>query len=258
MNLTTLIFLLSFFYPFQPHNLSDRPLIDMDPDPEEITLTTKDGIQVFGDFYFTEADNPTILLFHQGGSNSRAEYAPIIPKFLEKGYNLLAIDQRQGGQTFGGYNRTVAKLETSYTYCEAYQDLEGALSFIQSKKVTGPIVVWGSSYSGSLAIQLANKNQNSVSAVLAFSPASGGPMQDCKPDPYLKDLNTPLLVLRPASELQIESAKAQFELVEELNHQTYVAENGTHGSSMLVAERVEGSVEENWTAVFSFIEKAIK
>ncbi|MEQ8523785.1 alpha/beta fold hydrolase [Gracilimonas sp.] len=244
------------YLSFYEHT-SELTSLTSNPEPQEITFTTKDGVLIYGDYYNTGSEYPIILLFHQGGSNGRAEYTPIIPSLLKKNYNILTIDQRQGGQIYGGYNRTVAELKTSYTYCEAYQDLESSLEYVQTLE-TGPVIIWGSSYSASLAIQLAKKNTESVSAVLAFSPASGGPMQDCRPDPFLENLNTPLLVLRPESELEIGSAKAQFELVEKHGHQTYIARHGTHGSSMLVDNRVEGSVEENWSAVISFIEEATK
>ena len=253
-------YVLIFTACFSFYELSSEPTsltLTSNPEPQEITFTTKDGVLIYGDYYHTGSEYPIILLFHQGGSNGRAEYTPIIPSLLERNYNILTIDQRQGGQIYGSYNRTVADLKTSYTYCEAYQDLQSSLEDVQTLQ-TGPIIVWGSSYSASLAIQLAKKNTESVSAVLAFSPASGGPMQECKPDPFLENLEVPLLVLRPESELEIESAKAQFELVKKLGHRTYAAQNGTHGSSMLVAERVEGEVGKNWAAVFSFIEEAVK
>jgi pimeloyl-ACP methyl ester carboxylesterase len=221
----------------------------------QFQITTSDSLNIFGDLYIANPEGLTIILFHQGGSNARGEYEPIINRLQKEGYNILAIDQRRGGQTYGSFNRTVAKLKAnSYSYCDSYPDLEATLVFAnESKVIKGKKVIWGSSYSASLAVQLANKNIESVSGVLAFSPASGGPMAECKPDPYIEDLEMPVLLLRPESEMEIESVQAQFRLFDQLGHQTYVAETGTHGSSMLVEERAGGNVEKNWETVLEFL-----
>lgn len=60
--------------------------------------------------------------------------------------------------------------------------------------------------------------------------------------------------MRPPKEMEIESVKAQYELAQQYQHQTYIAKFGTHGSSMLVKSRVEGDVEENWKVVNSFLD----
>ena len=226
---------------------------------KEITIYTKDSVQIFGDLYEINKAAPTILLFHQGGSNARAEYHTIIPILEKNGFNILAIDQRIGGQIYGNYNRTVANIPINeFEYCDAYTDLESALDFILNSGFTGKKILWGSSYSGSLAIKLANQYHNDINGVLAFSPASGGPMQACKPDEYFKTLKIPLLVLRPKQEMEIESSKNQFELAKEYNHDVYIAEYGTHGSSMLVEERVGHKVDQNWNAVLLFLNKIKK
>ncbi|NER15024.1 hypothetical protein GWK08_16330 [Leptobacterium flavescens] len=222
----------------------------------EISFYTADSLKIAGDLYGSDKEAPVIMLFHQGGSNARGEYNSIIPVLLEDGFNVLAIDQRRGGQTYGSYNRTVANISiNNYGYCDAYPDLEAALSFIEGSGYTGSKIVWGSSYSGTLVIKLAHENQDKISGVLAFSPASGGPLKDCRPDAYFESLKTPLLLLRPPGEMEIESVKAQFDLANQHGHQTYAAENGVHGSSMLVEERVGNTVEDNWDIVRSFLNK---
>jgi pimeloyl-ACP methyl ester carboxylesterase len=64
----------------------------------EISFYTPDSIKIFGDLYELDKEGSTILLFHQGGFNARGEYASIIPKLIERKFNVLAIDQRMGGQ----------------------------------------------------------------------------------------------------------------------------------------------------------------
>ena len=227
---------------------------------KEISFYTPDGIQIFGDLYESDKKGQTILLFHQGGSNARGEYASIIPNLVEKGYNILAIDQRVGGQYYGSYNRTLANTPThiygdGYGYCDAYNNLESALDFIIDSGFTGDKIIWGSSYSAALAIQLANNRQNDISGVLAFSPASGGSMKDCLADQYFATLKIPLLILKPPSEMESENSKLQFDSANKYGHQTYVPKNGVHGSSMLVEKRVGNEVEDTWAVVLSFLNK---
>ncbi|WP_340073945.1 hypothetical protein [Leptobacterium sp. I13] len=226
---------------------------------KEISFYTSDSIQIFGDLYELDKKGKTILLFHQGGSNARGEYAPIIPNLIEKGYNILAIDQRVGGQYYGSYNRTLANIPTNsfgdgYGYCDAYNNLEGALDFIIDSGFSGAKIIWGSSYSASLAIQLANNRQNDINGVLAFSPASGGSMKDCLPDKYFETLKIPLILLKPPNEMESENSKLQFDLANKYSHQTYVPKNGVHGSSMLVKERVGSEVKDTWAIVLAFLE----
>ncbi len=220
----------------------------------EVQFVTADSVEIHGDLFQLDKAKPSILLFHQGGSNGRAEYSTIIER-LKDSYNILSIDQRTGGQLYGQYNRTMARFSSEqFDYCDAYPDLEASLDYLIKKGFTGEKVIWGSSYSATLAIQLASKRADDVAATLAFSPASGGPMLACRPDPYFTQLKSPLLVLRPSSELQRESSQEQFKAVQDAGHSTYVAENGVHGSSLLVQDRVDGSIAENWETVLSFLE----
>ncbi len=222
-------------------SVTPRSAIAQTNDPEEVMFRAADGVNLYGDLYASgDRGAPIVLLFHQAGSNARAEYGSIVPRLLESGYNVLAIDQRSGGTRLGGVNRTASALEGgSPSYCDAYPDLEAALAFVISIGFDGPHIVWGSSYSAALVIRLAAEHPDDVNAVLAFSPASGDPMGACKPGPFLENLETPILALRPASEMENPRVRAQLEQFQELGH--------------LNPERVQGDVEETWTAVEQFL-----
>jgi len=229
-----------------------------DKDYEEISFVTPDSITIFGQLYTTSKSDDCILLFHQGGSNSRGEYRTIIPKLQELGMNILAIDQRVGGQIYGNYNRTIANIPSNsfnnnYGYCDAYNNLEGALNYMKQNGFTGKKIAWGSSYSASLSLKLASEYPNDIQGVLAFSPAAGEVMNGCNPEQYLELIKVPTLLLKPPNEMQSERSKAQFELAAQYNHQTYAAEYGRHGSSMLVESRVGHDVSQNWEVVLNFI-----
>jgi pimeloyl-ACP methyl ester carboxylesterase len=181
-----------------------------------------------------------------------------VSRLLDRRFNVLAIDQRSGGDNGGWSNRTVEGLGgKQFSYCEAYHDLEAALAYAESHGFEGRKIVWGSSYSAALVVQLAAKNPDQVDGVLAFSPASGGPMADCLAGPYFEDLGVPLLALRPQREMAIESTQRQAEAIRHHGHRLYVADNGVHGSSMLNADIVDGPVDKHWEAVMGFIDKVL-
>ena len=229
--------------------------------PEQVSFEAADGVRVFGDIYRSAEGQsaPTILLFHQAGGDARGEYTNIAIRLMENGYNVLAIDQRSGGDQFGGVNRTMAGLERQdYGYCEAYPDLEAALGFARDEGFDGRLAIWGSSYSAALVFQLGARNGAEVDAVLGFSPASGAPLADCALLPYLEQLEMPVLALRPQREFEIESVQAQMKEFEAHGIQTYVADPGVHGSSMLNADRVGASTEAAWTVVLDFLAASLR
>ena len=227
------------------------------PVPDEVTLVAADGIAVFADLYrppsSSDRRGAIVLLFHQAGGDARGEYASIVPRLLRAGYEVLAVDQRSGGDRFGGTNRTVAQLDREYGYCEAYPDLEAALGWAVESHGAHRIAAWGSSYSAALVIRLAADHPDDVDAVLAFSPASGEPMEGCRPEEVLDQLRTPTMALRPDREMDIDSVAAQALEFEQNGIVVVVSEGGVHGSSMLDPERASGDVEPTWQAVLSFL-----
>jgi len=226
-----------------------------------VSFLTTDGVTVHGEIYrgdHAPGDAPLILLFHQGASNARAEYEPLVSRLLREGYNLIAIDQRRGGDRFGGSNRTLAGVgDTEYSYCDVYPDLEGALRFARSRGLDGPTVAWGSSYSAALAFKLGVEYPEEIAAVLAFSPASGEPMAGCMPEPYSPQLKQPVLVLRPIREIGTDWIADQMRLFERDGHQIYIANPGVHGSSMLNEARVGASTDAAWTVVLEFLQSTL-
>ncbi|HEX5715195.1 MAG TPA: alpha/beta fold hydrolase [Thermoanaerobaculia bacterium] len=222
--------------------------------PQEVQLKTSDRLTVYGDLYETDsaAPRPLIVLVHQGDGNARGEYAPIIPRLLSEGFDVLAIDSRLGGGMFEAVNRTVDRNPIrDWKYCDAYPDLVAALDHAKGRKV----VVWGSSYSATLALRLAAERPGDVAAVLAFSPASGPAMGDCQPVPYAARVKVPVLVVRPKKELDEPLRRDDFEAFKKQGHETWVADPGAHGSSTLVSDRTGGDVSATWSVVLGFLRK---
>lgn len=219
-----------------------------------IELETADGVTVYGSVHGEPGTARALLLvFHQGGGNAEAEYGALLPRLLDEGYAAITIDQRSGGSMLGGRNRTADALGHETHYCEAYPDLEAALEYGR-RLSAGPLVAWGSSYSGALALRLASEHPDLV-GVLGFSPAGGEAMGDCPAASFASGVSIPALVLRPASELEIEYVRADWNAWGELGFERHIADPGRHGSSMLNPALVDGSVEPTWDAVLDFLQR---
>ena len=206
-----------------------------------VIATADDGVAVHGETYFggLDATAPLVLLFHQGGSNGRGEYAEIVSWLNNSGVRAVAWDQRSGGDTWGSENRTALGLAPSVPndFCSAYADLEAALDHAGSHGLAQRVIVWGSSYSGALVFRLASEHPDRVAAVIAMSPASGGPMADCRARDWLEGVHVPAYVLRPASEMNRDSSIEQRDLFLTAGVEFQVVPDGVHGASMLVDSR---------------------
>jgi len=203
----------------------------------------------------TQADSsPSIILFHQAGSSALGEYQEIYPKLLAEGFNVLMVDLRSGGNRFNSSNKTVAELDgKEFSYCEAYPDMVASLKWLKTKKLSGPVIVWGSSYSAGLVFNLAADNKGKVDGVLGFSPASGKPMEGCDFDVHLKNISVPAIAFRPKSEMKYDFIKAQVYIFKTFDIPTIIIKNGVHGSSMLVEKRTHHNMQQAWQEVLIFL-----
>jgi dienelactone hydrolase len=213
--------------------------------PTPLTLTASDGVKVFAWQYPAGGTGkPAILLFHQAGSN-HAEYSTIAPRLAAKGYPCLAIDQRSGGRMWGTANRTAKALGREADSLSALPDLEAALAW--TKK---PAIVWGSSYSASLAFLLAAKHPQDVAAVLAFSPG------EYLGDPHLVESNArrlhmPVFIDSAKDDGEIAVARTIAGACGATHFVPRIA--GVHGSSTLRVDRNPAGAAENWDAVDAFV-----
>jgi len=219
---------------------------------EPVSFAASDGVRVYADYYpATSKAQPLILLCHQAGSN-RGEYAPIAPVLVNLGYNALALDQRSGGSLWEQTNETVQHLGHSTGYEGVLTDMDGALQWARANGLTGPIIVWGSSYSAALAFVFAEKHPQDVKAILAFSPGeylNGTSVRDAA-----AHLTMPIFVTSAKAPDEIVSAKAILDAAPAAIKVQFVPRiAGVHGSSTLRADRNPRGADENWAAVKEFL-----
>ena len=139
----------------------------------KITFPASDQLTVTADFYENEKDgkNATwVLLFHQAGY-SRGEYRETAARIVKLGYNCLAVDLRSGQEVNFVTNETAKeakKKKISSGYLDAKKDILAAIEYAFGKS-NKPVILFGSSYSASLALVVAKSNSK-VKSVVAFSP----------------------------------------------------------------------------------------
>lgn len=137
---------------------------------DKVTFETSDGLTVTASLYEVDESYPYIVLFHQAGY-SKGEYKTTAVKLLKLGYNCIAVDLRSGGSVNYVPNETAtlaAEKGLPTSYLDAEKDMLAAIDYVY-KKSNKPMVLFGSSYSASLALKVAKGNYR-VKAVIAFSP----------------------------------------------------------------------------------------
>ncbi len=137
---------------------------------EKVTFWAEDSLKVTANLYLAEVKNPFIILFHQAGS-SRGEYKTIAPRLMNLGYNCLAVDLRSGSKMNYVQNETALrakKQNRSARLIDAKKDIEAAITYVK-KYNKKPVILFGSSYSASLALVVGGKSKD-IKAVVAFSP----------------------------------------------------------------------------------------
>ena len=218
-----------------------------------VNFSTTDGLTVTADLYWTgDANAAVILLFHQA-NYSRGEYQKIAPKLNALGYNCLAIDQRSGGTVNGVVNETNKAAKTAglpTAYPDAYADLQSALSYVESTYAPKKLIVWGSSYSSSLALILASEHPSEIAAVLAFSPGEYFKLDGKQIADYAANITQPAFITSAKSEEKAWRGIAN--VITSSGSVFFVPkESGHHGSSALIDQTPNHA--EYWTAVEGFL-----
>jgi dienelactone hydrolase len=223
--------------------------------PMKVEFKTTDGLMVNGNLYDIGEGKPVILLCHQAGYN-RFEYADIAPRLNEMGYNCLAIDQRSGGNFAGKSNITAERAKVNrlnHEMIDAKADIKAAIDFL-AKKYDQDIILWGSSYSSSLAL-LEGMADDKVKAIIAFSPGDyfGNAAPSLKT--VFAEANKPFLVTSSKDEAATLTALIGRIELDYKQSQFIPESDGFHGSRALW-EGQKGS-DEYWKAVMAFLKSII-
>lgn len=216
---------------------------------EPVVLHSTDAVAIHGTLSQARAHNDKVLLlFHQARA-SRHEYDSLIAGFNKLGYDTLAIDQRSGGDLFGGHNQTVQALGKSADYLDAAPDLDAALTWAHDKHY-GKIVAVGSSYSSALVILLAAKHPPGLTAIASFSPGEYFDDKNLIKDAAEK-VTIPFYITTDPDEAA--NVTEVLRKVHGSNIVHYQPKDGVHGASTLVESRDPGGYAANLKSFEDFL-----
>jgi pimeloyl-ACP methyl ester carboxylesterase len=223
-----------------------------------ITLESLDELTITADLYIDhERTAPFILLCHRANW-SRGEYLEIAPRLNEMGFNCMAIDQRSGVEVNGVINETHAEakeLKRPRFYINALPDLEAALLHVRDKWKIDKIIMWGSSYSASLAIAMGQKYADDIDGVIAFSPGEYLTVNNKKIEEYAGQITCPVFIASAKDEY--EKWASIYDRIPSTTKSYFLPEtNGRHGSEALW-EKNEG-YKEYWEALESFLRQFLQ
>jgi fermentation-respiration switch protein FrsA (DUF1100 family) len=155
--LKTLIYIILFYvaflgvnYLFQdrliffPEKLTKNYPFTLPPFAKELTLKTRDGIDINGILYQLPANKEIVIYFH-GNAGSLVGWKDVSNQFLALDYNFLIIDYRGYGKSAGTFSEKgfYADGEAAYEYAKklGYQDNQ--------------IIFYGRSLGTGIAIEMA-------------------------------------------------------------------------------------------------------
>ena len=100
---------------------------------ETVKLKAHDGVMLYGRYYNKDSDK-TIIFIHGYQSNSFNNFSTVMMDFLDKGYNVLLVDQRAHGNS-GGKFTTLG--------CKEKQDLLLWIDHAAKNDAVNDIIVYG-------------------------------------------------------------------------------------------------------------------
>jgi predicted alpha/beta-fold hydrolase len=220
--------------------------------PEKIEIPSLDKLPISANVYEVDPEAPVIVLCHQARFN-KFEYEGIAQKLMKLGFNSIAIDQRSGGPIANQANETtLAAMEKDLPtdYLDAEQDIIAAVNYA-ADRYNGPIILWGSSYSSTLTLYVAESNKN-VKAAIAFSPGNYFKEEKGSLIEVLSEFEKPLFVT--SSNYEATDLSILMNSIEMNDEQMqFIPEGDGHHGSRALWPSQSGS-EEYWVAIEVFLE----
>ena len=222
---------------------------------QSIEYPSLDGLTISAYLYTdNNKSKPFILLFHQA-SYSKGEYIEIAPKLTDLGFNVMAVDLRSGDMINFIENETSDRaldkhLDTGYI--STIPDIVASITYVQKNLSKGKLLLWGSSYSSSLVLYIANQTKN-ISAVLSFSP---GEYYKNRGKYFIQEhvnhLTMPVFIT--STQYEKEKWWNIYQAIPSKEKTFFLPKaNGVHGAKALWEENPSHQIY--WNAVISFLKK---
>ena len=219
-----------------------------------IQFPSLDSLPITANYYHTNDSATPILLCHQARWN-KYEYDSIALVLQAAGYNCLALDQRSGGFMEEQWaNETFLKAQQQdlpTDYLSAEQDIIAGINYLKSRSQKA-IIIWGSSYSSTLALYHGLKDP-AIKAVISFSPGDYFREQKGSLIPLLKQTQTPFFITSSKEEAA-EIAKLLEGKVRSAQQVHFIPKGeGNHGARALWQKHKDHP--EYWTALHDFLNR---
>jgi dienelactone hydrolase len=219
---------------------------------KRVSFYTSDSVFITADLYESEKETGKFaLLLHQAGY-SRGEFKEIAPRLIKLGYTCLAIDLRVGAEANFILNETAARETTKGAEHSQYSillDIEAGLNYIKTLHKEPGILLFGSSFSASLAL-LRAAGGDDINAVVAFSPGEFF-QPEISLEQKLESIKIPVFIACPRGEFAfIEKLSSR---IEDKYKTIFIPERGEglHGAKTLWWE--SATRNEYWLALLFFL-----
>ena len=222
---------------------------------QTVTFPSSDGLMITADLYLKDKNLPYIILYHQANF-SKGEYKETAPKLMKLGYNCLAVDLRSGKEVNFIQNETAARAREKNLpvgYLDAEKDMVSAIEYVK-KQTKEKIILFGSSYSASLALKI-GKTNSSVLAVISFSPGEYFQSQ-LTLKPLLAKYDKPIFIASTVKEHPFIKEMMSGVSDNMITWWTPGKGDGVHGSKVLWQN--SPSNEECWMSLLMFIKNLKK
>ena len=219
---------------------------------DRVSFKTSDSLEVIANLYEIDPDYPYMILLHQGNS-SKGEYRDIAISLLKLKYNCLAIDLRSGWLVNFTPNETAQnarRTKKSTEMIDADKDILAAIDFVK-KRSDKKIILFGSSYSASLALKIGKINPL-IKAIIAYSPGEYFKNTYVLHD-VLQNIDKPIYVA--GSQLEYPYLQKLTELVPKRNLALFQPQNDIGDSGAKSLWKTKEVSKEYWLSLLMFINK---
>lgn len=207
--------------------------------PEEIILTTKDGFQIFADYYRGQKpDSPGVALLHMMPA-TKESWRDFALKLQRAGFQALAIDFRGHGKSTMKDNE-IFKYEnfSDKEHQQKIRDVEEAIRFLINKNNPAPKMLFfvGASIGANLALQYMSQHTRIKGGVL-LSP--GLDYRGVRIEPLIKKIAADQSLFLVAGGAGDEYSTETVEKLHEMaacKKQLKIVKNGGHGTDIFSAD----------------------
>lgn len=146
-----------FYFPVKKLEPLDVPY-------EDVWLTAKDGSRLHGVLLQPAGTAKATLLCLHGAGGNAGRYVKLARPLVAAGYRVLILDWRGYGRSEGkpGHVQVLEDSQVALEHVLGREDVKGA-----------PVVLWGLSLGGQVALELARRNEGRVDALVLEGAATG-------------------------------------------------------------------------------------